>query len=128
MPRLGSLVLAGILLGVPRALDSRAFGAQRTLYVETSQQAPELTAFAAALERALGASPWQPAARRGDATVVVDVLNVASAEDTHHRRMEAISLVVRDRRGPRRLVLHGSPQDREASALLLLEQLDAFGA
>ena len=128
MPRLGSLVLAGILLGVPRALDTRAFGAPQTLYVETSQQSPELTAFAAALVRAIGASPWQPAAQRADATVVIDVLSVASAEDALHRRMEAISLVVRDRRGPRRLVLHGSPENREASALLLLGRLDAFGA
>lgn len=128
MPRLGSLVLAGILLGVPRALDTRAFGAPQKLYVETSQQSPELTAFAAALERAICVSPWQPAAQRADATVVIDVLSVASAEDALHRRMEAISLVVRDRRGPRRLVLHSSPENREAAALLLLGRLDAFGA
>ncbi len=126
MPRLGSLVLASVLLGVPRAVEARAFGAQRSVYVEVFPQSPELAAFAAALERALGTGAWRLASRRAEATVVIDVLNVANAKDALGRRMEAISLVVRDRRGPKRLVLHGSPEAREGSALLLLERLGAF--
>jgi hypothetical protein len=126
--RLGSLVLASVLLGVPRALDTRAFGAQRSVYVEASPQAPELSAFAAALERALGAGSWQVVSRRADATVVIDVLSVADADDTRGQRMEAISLAVRDRRGLRRLVLHGPASDRYGSALGLLERLETSEA
>ncbi len=124
MRPLGSLLLAGILLGVPRALDTRVFGAQRSVYVEVSPASPELAAFAAALEQALGAGSWQLATRRAVATVVVDVLGVVDAQEGQGRR-EAIRVAVRDRRGERRLVLHGTAGDREGLARLLLARLEA---
>ena len=40
--RLGSVVLAAVLLGVPRALDARAFGVQRSVYLDVAPLAPEL--------------------------------------------------------------------------------------
>jgi hypothetical protein len=128
MHRLGSLLLAGVLLGVPRALETRAFGARRSVYLEVSPQAPELTAFASALERVLGAGSWRFVSERADATLVIDVLNVAGGRDARGQRMEAICLRVRDQRGPRRVVLHGRPEDRDGMAQHLLEGLDRFAA
>jgi hypothetical protein len=123
MNPLGSLLLSSVLLGVPRALDARAFGAQRSVYVEVSPQAPELAAFAAALEQALGEGSWRIATHRAAATVVVDVLGVLDAHDRRGRALEAVRLAVHDRRGERRLVLQGIPDDRAAMARTLLERL-----
>jgi hypothetical protein len=121
--RLGSVVLAGMLLGVPRALDSRAFGAQRSVYLEVSPQAPELAAFALALERALAGASWTLATRRSRATLVVDLLTVATGTDARGRPVEAISLAVRDPLGLRRLVLHGTPAGRTGTAQQLVMRL-----
>ncbi len=123
MRGLGPLVLTSVLLGVPRALDSRAFGAQRSVYVELSPQAPELADFAVALEHVLGEAAWSLAPRAGEATLVVDVLSLATGSDARGRPIEAISLAVRDRRGLRRVVLQGAASERAATARQLLARL-----
>ena len=53
MRHVGSVVLAAVLLGLPRALDARAFGAQRSVCVEVAPQGPELTDFTTELEGAI---------------------------------------------------------------------------
>ena len=123
MRGLGSLVLASVLLGVPRALEARAFGAQRSVYVELLPGIPELAGFAAALERALGEAGWSLAPRPTEATMVVDVLSVATGRDARGRPIEAIGLAVHDRRGLRRLVLQGAAWERAATARQLLARL-----
>ena len=46
MRRLGSVLLAAVLLGVPRALEARSFGAPRSVYVDVALPAPGLAGFA----------------------------------------------------------------------------------
>jgi hypothetical protein len=67
--------LAAVLLGVPRAIDTRAFGAQRSVYVDLAPLASELRDFATELERAIGETTYSLAARRSEATLVVEVLH-----------------------------------------------------
>ncbi|HXY40016.1 MAG TPA: hypothetical protein VEQ10_10110 [Vicinamibacteria bacterium] len=129
MPRLGSLVLASVLLGVPRALQSRTFGApQRAVWVEVSRPSPELGAFADAVSEALAASAWSLAAERSQATTVVEVAGVVSTTDCGGRPVEAFTLSVREGRRERRLVLHGRPGDRAGAARALIAQLAGYGS
>src|SRR5512132_1423303 len=107
MPRLGSLVLASVLLGVPRALDARTFGAQRSVYLELSRPAPALGAFAEALSVALTDASWCLASQRTEATTVIDVVSVLSTTDRRGRPVETFTLAVREGRQLRRIVLHG---------------------
>jgi hypothetical protein len=103
MLRLGSVVLASVLLGVPRALNARAFGVQESVCVEASPLASELREFARELERELARAPIALTARRSEATVVVDVLSVVRSPDG---AMRAVGLAVTDGRSGRALVLH----------------------
>jgi len=123
--RLGSLVLAAILLGVPRGLDARTFGAQRSVYLEVAPQAPELTDFVAELERAIGDAAYSLAARPSQATMVIEVRNVATAETSGGRPMEAVALVVREGAAARPLILHYTPSRRARAASRLIETLSA---
>jgi hypothetical protein len=124
MPRLGSLLLSGVLLGVPRALQSRTFGApQRTVYVEVSRPAPALGAFAEAFTEALADATWGLARTRSAATTVVELVSVVSTTDRHGRAVEAFTLSVREGGRSRRIVLHGRPDDRLASARQLIATL-----
>lgn len=127
MLRLGSIVLASVLLGVPRALDARAFGAQGSVYVEVSPLAPELQAFARELERALLQASFTLAGRRSEAATVVDVLSVARSADEAGRAMQAIGLAARDGRRQRRLVLHYTPGHAAAAVRELLACLAPGG-
>ena len=124
MLRLGSAILASVLLGVPRALDARAFGAQRSVYVEVAPSSPELQAFAAELSRALADAGFSVAARPDGATLVVEVHGLWRSRDTDGPASEAISFSVRDRRGTRPLVLHYAPEERPAAARALLRSLE----
>lgn len=47
LSRLGSVVLAAVLLGVPRVLDAGAFGAQPSVYLAVATMDPKLRGFAA---------------------------------------------------------------------------------
>ena len=125
MRRLGSVVLAAILLGVPRGLDARTFGAQRSVYLEVAPQAPELTDFVTELERAIGGAAYSLAARPSEATMVIEVRNVATAKASGGRPMEAIALVVREGTATRRLILDYSPSRRARAASRLIEALSA---
>ncbi len=125
MRRLGSVVLAAILLGVPRGLDARTFGAQRSVYLDVAPLAPELTDFVAELERAIGSAAYSLAARPAEATMVIEVRNVATAETADGRPMEAVALVVRERAAARPLILHYSPPRRARAAARLIETLGA---
>jgi hypothetical protein len=121
--RLGSLVLTSVLLGVPRALQGRAFGARRPVYVEVSPRSPGLLAFGEALERALGGVGWALAPCRTAAVTVVEVLHVASVRDAFGRAAEAITLAVTEGRHVRRILLHATPDRRDAAARELLARL-----
>jgi hypothetical protein len=121
--RLGSMILATVLLGVPRALDGRTFGAQRSVYLDVAPEAPELTDFLAELERAIGHAAFSLAARPGEATTVVEIREMATAETSGGRQMEAVSLVVRDGPRARPLILHYSRPHRSRAAARLVETL-----
>ncbi len=128
MPRLGSLLLASVLLGVPRALQARTFGApQRAVWVEVSRPSPELGAFADAVSEALAASAWSLASGRSQATTIVEVVGVVSTRDPRGRRVEAFTLSVREGGRERRVVLQGRPEDRAGTARALVARL-AYGS
>jgi hypothetical protein len=124
---LGSIVLASVLLGVPRALDARSFGAQGSVYVEVSPAAPELQEFARELERALVRASLTLSARRCEATTVIDVLGVARSAGPEGRTEEAIALATHDGPRQRRLVLHYSRGHAAAAMSELLARLGPFG-
>jgi hypothetical protein len=122
--RLGSAILASVLLGVPRALDARAFGAARSFYVQVAPGSPELAAFAGELTRALVDAGLEAATRPAGATVVVDVHGLWRSSGGKGPAGEAVSFTARDRRGTRLLVLHYAPEARAAAARALLRSLD----
>jgi hypothetical protein len=122
--RLGSAILASVLLGVPRALDARAFGAQRSVYIEVAPESPELTAFAAELFRALGDAGFSAATRPAGATLVVEVHALWRSVGERGPASEAVSFTARDRTGARPLVLHYAPEARSAAARALLRCLE----
>lgn len=122
--RLGSAILASVLLGVPRALDARAFGSPRSVYVEVAPDSPELSAFADELSRALAGAGVSLATGPAGATLVVDVHGLWRSESADWSVTEAIRFTARDRNGARRLVLHYAPELRSAAARALLRSLD----
>ena len=122
--RLGSAILASVLLGVPRALDTRAFGAPRSVYIQVAPDSPELTAFAAELTHALAEAGFSPATRPTGATLVVDVHSLWRSGGENGAAMEAVSFTAHDRRGTRLLVLHYAPDARPAAARALLRSLE----
>ena len=124
MLRLGSAILASVLLGVPRALDARSFGAQRSVYVEVAPESPELTAFAAELSRALADAGFSMATRPGGATLVVEVHTLWRSPGPGGQASEVIALTVRDRQEAKPLVLHYAPEERPAAARALLRSLE----
>jgi hypothetical protein len=123
--RLGSVILATVLLGVPRALDSRSFGAQRSVYLDVAPELPELSDFLEELERAIGAAAVTLAERPTEATTVIEIQKVARAEDPHGDRMEAVTLVVREGASAHPLILYYAPPDRSRAASRLVETLSA---
>jgi hypothetical protein len=122
--RLGSAILASVLLGVPRALDARAFGAPRSVYIQVAPDSPELTAFAGELTRALADAGLSLAAGPAGATLVVDVHSLWRSVGGTGPESEAVSFTARDRRGTRLLVLHYAPEARPAAARALLRSLE----
>jgi hypothetical protein len=122
--RLGSAILASVLLGVPRALDARAFGAQRSVYVEVAPSSPELTAFTAELSRALAGAGFSMAVRPGGATLVVEVHGLWRSEGIGGTASEAIGVSVHDLQGTRPFVLDYAPEERPAAARALLRSLE----
>jgi hypothetical protein len=125
--RLGSAVLASVLLGVPRALDARAFGAPRSVYIQVAPDSPELSAFADELTRALADAGLSVATGPAGATLVVDVHGIWRSVGGRGPLREAVSFTVRDLRGTRRLVLHYAPEWRGAAARALLGSLERTG-
>jgi hypothetical protein len=125
--RLGSIVLASVLLGVPRALESRPFGAQESVYVEVSALAPELQEFARELEQALARASFALAARRSEATTVVDVLGTAHWVQRDGRPLRAVALVTGHGRRLRPLVVDYTPGGVAPAVRELLACLSAGG-
>lgn len=121
--RLGSAILASVLLGVPRALDARAFGSPRSVYIQVAPDSPELSAFAEELTRALADAGASIATGPAGATLVVDVHGLWRTE-AEGRVTEAIRFTARDRSGARRLVVHYAPGSRSAAARALLRALE----
>jgi hypothetical protein len=122
--RLGSAILASVLLGVPRALDARAFGAQRSVYIQVAPESPELTAFAAELSRALAGAGFSTVAHPHGDTLVVEVHALWQEEGGSGSMREAVSFTARDRQGTRQLLLHYAPEARSAAACALLQCLE----
>jgi hypothetical protein len=122
--RLGSAILASVLLGVPRALDTRAFGATRSVYIQVAPDSPELAAFAGELTRALAEAGVTLATGPAGATLVVDVHGLWRSVGRTGRVTEAVRFTARDHGSARRLVLHYAPEDRGAAARALLRALE----
>jgi hypothetical protein len=122
--RLGSAILAAVLLGVPRALDARAFGSVRSVYVEAAEASPDLAGFAEELSRALEEAGCRVAAGPTAATVVVEVHGLWKSADSRPGPSEAISVTVGDALGRRPLVLHYPQGRRRLAARALLRALD----
>jgi hypothetical protein len=122
--RLGSAILASVLLGVPRALDARPFGSPRSVYIQVAPDSPELSAFADELTRALADTGVSLATAPAGATLVVDVHGLWRSESASGSVTEAIRFTARDRTGTRRLVLHYAPESRSVAARVLLRSLD----
>jgi hypothetical protein len=127
MLRLGSAILSAVLLGVPRALETRAFGSARSVYVEPKDLSPELAGFAEELSRALEEAGCRLAAHPTAATVVVEVHGLWKCADPRPGPSEAISVTVCDARGRRPLVLHYPRERRRQAARALLGALDGPG-
>jgi hypothetical protein len=127
LSHLGSVVLAAVLLGVPRALDAGAFGAKPSVYLAVAAMDPRLRAFAAELEWAIGASALTLAAWPGEATMVVELLGVSRSEAPGGRAMEAARFVLHDGPAKRPVILHYAPGQGARAARRLLERLPASG-
>jgi hypothetical protein len=121
--RLGSAILASVLLGVPRALDTRAFGSPRSVYIQVVPDSLELAAFGEELSRALADAGVSLATGPAGATLVVDVHGLWRSE-AHGRVTEAIRFTARDGSGTRRIVLRYAPGSRSAAARMLLRSLE----
>jgi hypothetical protein len=126
--RLGSVVLAAVLLGVPRALDARAFGVQRSVYVDVAPQAPDVLDLASELKRAIAEGAYALAPRRSEATLVVELLNVSRSTGGDGRPMEAASFSLREGSRTRAVVLHYAPGQRGEAARRLIESLSSSDA
>jgi hypothetical protein len=125
MLRLGSILLTALLTGVPRALDARAFGAQRSVYVEVAPNDPELASFAEELERALATASYTLVGDRTRATFVVEVHRCAPSAGARGRN--AVLLSVGDGRARHPLLLDHRPGQRARAARALLEALPGPG-
>ncbi len=126
--RLGSAILASVLLGVPRALDARTFGSPRSVYIQVAPDSPELSAFAEELTRALAEAGASLATAPSGATLVVDVHGLWRSEGASGSVTEAIRFTARDRCDTRRLLLHYAPESRSAAARALLRSLEPHPA
>jgi hypothetical protein len=126
--RLGSALLASVLLGVPRALDARAFGSPPSVYIQVAPDSPELAAFGEELSRALAEAGVSLATGPAGATLVVDVHGLWRSEGASGGATEAIRFTARDRSGTRRLVLHYAPDSRAAAARALVRSLEPRAA
>jgi hypothetical protein len=121
-PRLGSVLLAAVLLGVPRALDARAFGSTPAFYVEVSAPSPGLRDFADALSRAIEEAGGRLSRGPRTATVVVEVHGLWRGPRLG--RSESIAFTVRDARGQRPLLLDYKVGHAKEAAAALLRALD----
>lgn len=124
MLRLGSVVLTAALLGVPRALEARAFGAPHAIYVQVAPD-PGLEPFAEALERALVGAAWSLAGRVSEATTVVEIGAPARVASPGGRPLELVRVAVRDARGSRSLLLRYAAGDGALAARALVARLAA---
>jgi hypothetical protein len=118
------VVLTAVLLGVPRALDARAFGAARSVYVEVADPSPGLAGFAEELSRALERSGCRVATSPTGATTVVEVHASWRRADSRSDPFAAISMTVRDGSGRRPLVLDCAAGREADAARALLAALD----
>jgi hypothetical protein len=128
MRQLGSVILAAVLLGIPRALEARAFGAERAVYLDVVTQGPELRALAEELGRAIEGTAYALAARPLGATLVVELLGVTQRSGQTGQRSETLMLAVRDGRRTRPMLVEYAPWRRAKAAHLVLESLRAFDA
>jgi len=122
--RLGSVLLTAVLLGVPRALNARAFGAvPRWVFVQVSPLDPLLADFTVELERAIEAASCRLAGDARDAPVVVEIHSVWTARAARGPRTEAVSVTVRRRHEAVPLVVQYPPGRRSDAAHALIQAL-----
>jgi hypothetical protein len=122
--RLGSVLLAAVLLGVPRALDARAFGAApRSVYVDVSPLDPRLRDFTAELERAIDAASYRLVDDPRDATLIVEIHRVWIAEAGEGASTEAVSVTIRRGHQARPVVVHYLAGRRDDAARTLIRML-----
>ena len=128
MRQLGSMVLAAVLLGIPRALESRPFGVQRSVYVDVVAQAPELRELAEELARAIDRTACALAARPPRATLVVELLSVSRRTGPAGPQWDTLTLTLRDGRRTRPMLVDYGPGRRASAAHVVLQSLRAFDA
>ena len=121
MLRLRSVLLAAVLSGVPRALDTPAFGAGRSsVYVDVAAVAPRLSDFLAELDAAIGGDAYRLTGQPGGATLTVEIHNIWTSRSAGGRVSEAVSVTLRDGHETTPLVLHyvAGSEARAARALV----------
>jgi hypothetical protein len=123
MLRLGSILLTAVLLGVPRALEARAFGSTRAVHVDVAPQDPELASFAEELDRALAAATHTLAPRPFPATLVVEVHGFARSAPAGEGIRHAVLVSQGRGRTFRPLILDHGPGQRAQAARALIEAL-----
>ena len=118
---LGSLVLAALLHGVPRALEDRTFGTRPSVYVDVKPADPELADFATELQKAIDESRYDLAGSPSSATLVVELLGVSQSNEGGG--MEAARFALREGDETRPVIVHYQPGERTRAAHRLLEAL-----
>lgn len=123
MLSLGALLLAAVLLGVPRALRAARLGpVRRPVYVELAPGDPALVDFATELKAAIDGHRYAPAPLRFDQALIVELHALSRWRSAAGRLMEAALLSVRDGTRAVPLVLSYRRAERSSAARGLIER------
>jgi len=125
MLRLGSMLLTAVLMGVPRALDGRAFGTASAtiIHVKVAPHDPDLAALADELERALAAASYELTPVASRATLVVEVHRLAREARPPDGERRALLVTLGEGRARRPIVVEDDPDQRRHAARALLDAL-----
>jgi hypothetical protein len=124
MLQIGSALLTAVLLGVPRALETRTFGAaSRPVFVEVSRLDARLADFTAALEREIVAACHRLVGNVRAAPAVVEIHNVWAARKARAPQTEAACVTVRRGYDATPMVVQYVSGCRQAAARTLIQAL-----
>jgi hypothetical protein len=124
--RLAFLILAAVLLGLPRALRGGASVARaHSVYVEVAPGDPSLAAFGAALEAELEREHFAPAESPTPDTLIVEIHGVATLRARDGKSRQAITITLREQDRSQRLVLDYGRGNVRAAARTLIASLPA---